>query len=133
MAHRFAVGQVPEPHIVVQTGCDQVCAVSTECTIPHPALVALQRCFQGKVLFRQPDASRVVGQARGQVLHVRQQQHTRDVLGMRAELGCWSQQRNVFVVLHCPDVAVALVVARNQHAAVTSNGKSVDRYVVFGN
>lgn len=40
--------QLPQPRIVITARRDQIRRVSTERTVPHPSLMALQRSLQGK-------------------------------------------------------------------------------------
>lgn len=48
LADNLLVVHFPQPSVVVGTSRDQVSRVGAECTIPHPALMALQRRFEGE-------------------------------------------------------------------------------------
>ena len=120
--------QFPQPCVVIAARSDQVGAIGTESTVPHPALMAFQarlqwkstRCaLSWKVLIAfdivrcqgvyRPDASIVVSATCGEMANVRGEENTRDIGCMRLE-GCYGYQGGDIVILfHAPDVDITLI------------------------
>lgn len=106
---------------------NQVRAISTKCTVPHPALMALQARFQrkrprwtvrrkifisfevvGLVGIDAPDAGVVVRAAGGEVADVGAKEDAGHVGSVRLEGSDGGEGGLVAVLLHAPDVDVAL-------------------------
>src|SRR4051794_13231186 len=77
LADKITGGEVPKASAVIRRSGDEIVTVSTECRVPHPALVARQRAVQLElthllVLPRTllPELHRVVRRAGGERLAV---------------------------------------------------------------
>lgn len=121
--------QLPQPRIVVTTRCDQVRAIRTECAVPDPALVAMERRLQrkgGRVALRSigeivarlqvvrhggiegPDSGCVVGAAGCEVADVGREEDARDVGAVGGEFADGDNGGGVVALDHAPDVDVTL-------------------------
>jgi len=93
--------QLPQPSIMVAARSDKICAISTESTVPHPTLMALQACLQWKsprcafcgkifVAFNivrrgrvdRPDAGVMIGAAGGKMTDIGGKKNPSDVCCM---------------------------------------------------
>lgn len=109
---------------MVAGGGDQVRGVSTEGTVPHPALMAGESALElewnrsGWLAARNgdhlveildlPDLGGMVSRAGGEVLDVRGEQDTRNVLAVSLEVSNWNQGGLLAILLKVPDEDVAL-------------------------
>jgi len=146
--------QLPEPGVVITTRRDEIRAVGTEGTVPHPPLMAIEFLLhmEGLVLNHTirlvliaiyagwvrevdgPDARGVVGGTSGEVAHVGREQHSGDVGVVGAEFGHGHECRDVFGCDHAPDVdgaVYAIAYCCAEKGAVGCHSHGGDGFVFF--